>query len=72
MPEAVEDGVNGRLVSPGSVDELVAALDELLSDPALRRRMGEAGREKMYREFSLERMVEGNLQVYRELIDQVQ
>ena len=30
---------------------------------------GEAGREKMRREFSLERMVAGNLAVYRELLD---
>lgn len=67
MPEAVEDGVNGRLITPGSVDELVSALEGLLADAGLRRRMGEAGREKMRREFSLDRMVEGNLRVYREL-----
>jgi glycosyltransferase involved in cell wall biosynthesis len=67
MPEAVEDGLNGRLISAGCVDELTAALEALLSDPQLRRRMGEAGREKMRREFSIERMVEGNLQVYRQL-----
>ncbi len=71
MPEAVEDGVNGRLVSPGSVDELAAALRELLADAGLRHRLGEAGREKMRREFSLERMVEGNLRVYREVLGQV-
>lgn len=71
MPEAVEDGVNGRLISAGSVDELVAALEALLSDPQLRRRMGEAGREKMRREFSVDVMVEGNLHVYRELTGEV-
>lgn len=74
MPEAVEDGVNGRLVTAGNVEELTEAIEELLADGALRHRLGEEGREKMRREFSLEHMVEGNLQVYREvtgcLVDQ--
>ena len=69
MPEAVEDGVTGRLVPAGSADALVDALRPLLADETLRRRMGESGREKMRREFSLARMVEGNLQVYRELTE---
>lgn len=70
MPEAVEDGVNGRLVPPADAGALADALRPLLGDPGLRRRMGEAGREKMRREFSLARMVEGNLAVYRELWDE--
>jgi glycosyltransferase involved in cell wall biosynthesis len=71
MPEAVEDGVNGRLVSAGSVEELIAAMEALLSDPELRRRMGDAGREKMRREFSVDCMVDGNLRVYQELLGHV-
>ena len=70
MPEAVEDGVTGRLVEAGSVDELTAALEQLLADKELRLRMGQAGREKMRREFSVEIMVEGNLRVYREVLGQ--
>jgi glycosyltransferase involved in cell wall biosynthesis len=69
MPEVVEDGVNGRLVPPGDVAALSDALEQLLSNKDLRRRMGEAGRQKMRREFSLEHMVEGNLRVYRELLE---
>jgi glycosyltransferase involved in cell wall biosynthesis len=68
MPEAVEDGVNGRLVTPGSSADLADALRQLLSDEELRLRMGKAGREKMRREFSLQGMVEGNMRVYRELL----
>jgi glycosyltransferase involved in cell wall biosynthesis len=69
MPEAVEDGVNGRLVPPADVEALRDALRQLLADGELRQRMGRAGREKMRQEFSLERMVEGNLAVYRALLD---
>ncbi|MEW8505623.1 MAG: glycosyltransferase [Candidatus Thiodiazotropha sp.] len=68
MPEAVEDGVNGLLVPGGSVEALAAALYRLLDNEVLRTRMGEAGREKMRRGFSVEKMVAGNLAVYRDLM----
>ncbi|MEM7522749.1 MAG: glycosyltransferase [Pseudomonadota bacterium] len=44
IPELVEDGVNGFIAPPGDADTLAARIDTLLSDPDLRRRMGEAGR----------------------------
>jgi glycosyltransferase involved in cell wall biosynthesis len=68
IPEAVRDGVNGILVPPGDAAALATALGQLLADPALRRRLGEGGRELMRREFSTDAMVEGNLAVYRELL----
>ncbi|MCU7815864.1 MAG: glycosyltransferase [Candidatus Thiodiazotropha sp. (ex Lucinoma kastoroae)] len=68
MPEVVEDGVNGFLVPAGSVEALGDALHRLLADEPLRRQMGESGREKMCRSFSVEQMVEGNLRVYRDLL----
>jgi glycosyltransferase involved in cell wall biosynthesis len=67
MPEVVEDGINGRLVPGGSVDVLADAVLQLLADETLRREMGESGREKMRRSFSVEQMVEGNLAVYQGL-----
>ncbi|MES9970800.1 MAG: glycosyltransferase [Candidatus Thiodiazotropha sp.] len=69
MPEVVEDGVNGLLVPPGSDEALANAIHQLLADEALRQRMGESGREKMRRDFSVEQMVLGNLAVYRDLLD---
>ncbi len=52
IPTVIEDGVDGMLVDPESVDHLVAALDQLMSDPALRLRLGEAARSRVAREFS--------------------
>lgn len=69
MPEAVRDGDNGILIAPGDVTALAAALNRLLDDAALRERMGEAGRALMLREFSVEAMCEGNLSVYRSVLD---
>jgi D-inositol-3-phosphate glycosyltransferase len=49
----VENGVTGRLVPVGDVDGLARSLEELLSDPALRARMGASARERAA-EFSIE------------------
>lgn len=57
-PEAVQDGVNGRLVAPGDVEGLAAAMDELLHDPERLAAMGAAGRAVYERRFRPERMVD--------------
>lgn len=44
LPEAVVDGVSGRIVPTDDPAALAAALCELEGDPALRRRMGAAAR----------------------------
>lgn len=51
VAELVEDGVSGRLVAPGDPAALRAALVEVLGDPGLRARMGEAGRARVVAEF---------------------
>jgi colanic acid/amylovoran biosynthesis glycosyltransferase len=57
IPELVEDGVSGRLVAPGRSDELADALGELLVEPALRARMGSAGREHIVRGYDVRAIV---------------
>ena len=52
--DAVEDGITGTLVAPRDATALAAALERYLADPALRRRHGEAGRERARREFRQE------------------
>jgi glycosyltransferase involved in cell wall biosynthesis len=47
VPELVQDGVSGFIVPPGDVDSLSNRLEQLLSDPALCARMGEAGRRRV-------------------------
>ncbi|MFA6959283.1 MAG: glycosyltransferase family 4 protein [Opitutaceae bacterium] len=44
VAEAVADGETGFLVSPQHPVELTSAFRKLIEDPALRRRLGEAGR----------------------------
>lgn len=52
IPTVVEDGVDGVLVQKENVDELAATLARLIDDAPLRRRLGDAARARMHREFS--------------------
>jgi len=52
IPEVVEDGVNGYLVEPGDVDGLAGRVGQLIADPALRIRFGEAGRAGVEQNFT--------------------
>jgi phosphatidylinositol alpha-1,6-mannosyltransferase len=52
MPDAVLEGETGFLVESGDADGAAAAIDRLLSDGALARRMGEAGRLRVDRELN--------------------
>lgn len=66
--EVVHDRDNGLLVPPRDVSALVSALRLLIEDGQLRRRMGQRGREIAEREFSVERVVQETLAVYRSLL----
>ena len=46
IPEIVEHEVTGLLTDPGDVSAFAGSVLRLLGDPALRRRMGEAGRRR--------------------------
>ena len=69
IPEIVRDGVNGLLVEPGNATALAAAVRTLLRDGARRRALGVRGREIVARDFSVARMVQGNMAVYRKVLE---
>jgi glycosyltransferase involved in cell wall biosynthesis len=57
IPEAVQHGAQGLLVPPGQVDQLVEALQALLSDAALRERLGNGARQRVAERFSTEHVL---------------
>ena len=68
VPEVVADGKTGALVDAGDVAGVARELSRLLGDEELRRQLGEAGRERARSEFSVTRMTEQTLDVYRAAI----
>jgi glycosyltransferase involved in cell wall biosynthesis len=65
LPDIVRDGETGRLVPPGDEPALAAALDQLLTDAALRRRLGEQGRAHAERTFGLRAVSQGYAELYQ-------
>lgn len=83
IPEVVEEGVTGSLVSfeqaddatgtpvdeDGFAADFAAALTRVLEDPEQARRMGEAGRRRAVEHFSWDTIAERTLEVYRSVLD---
>jgi glycosyltransferase involved in cell wall biosynthesis len=68
LVEAVADGETGLLVPPRDPDALAAAVARVLRDPALRRRLGDAGRVRVREGFSVKSMVDGTRSVYGRML----
>jgi glycosyltransferase involved in cell wall biosynthesis len=69
LPDVVLDGETGLLAPPGKVGGLRQAIERLLADPALRERMGEAGRQRVRQVFSPDAVVPMFEQAYEEAIE---
>ncbi len=67
LSEIIEDGVTGVLVPPADADALAQALRRLLADPELCHRMGQAGRERVLKNFTWRRTAERMAQVYEDV-----
>jgi glycosyltransferase involved in cell wall biosynthesis len=62
IPEVIDDGVNGWLVTPGDAGDLAAAIRRGLENPALLEQMGQASRERFTRDFQYDRLIETAVQ----------
>lgn len=66
MREAVRDGVDGFVVGVREVDSTAQALVSLAADPAMRARMGAAGRQRILDDFRLDQQVAAFAQLLHE------
>jgi len=66
--EVVEDGVTGRLVTPGSASELAGAIRAVFDEPELTARMVVAARAVAAQRFGVQRMMEQTMAAYERLL----
>ena len=69
LGEVVVEGESGFLVSPEETTGLADRLSLLVSDEALRKRLGKAGWQRADRHFSLPRWRAAHMTLYRSLLD---
>ncbi len=65
--ELVTDGEHGRVFPVGDSPELCRISSALLADDDLRKRLGQAAKDRMLTEFSVQKMVDSYADIYREL-----
>jgi colanic acid/amylovoran biosynthesis glycosyltransferase len=68
IPEIIDDDVTGFLVRERDADAIAKRLGQLVADPARRRAMGEAARDKMEREYDIQTRVDVLEEHYDEVL----
>jgi sugar transferase (PEP-CTERM/EpsH1 system associated) len=68
-PELIEENRSGWLFAPRDVGDLTERLARLSRDPALRRQLGAAARQRALDYFSLDRMLEDYRKLYLDLAE---
>ncbi|MEW6100977.1 MAG: glycosyltransferase, partial [Candidatus Omnitrophota bacterium] len=64
------DGHTGLVVKPRDYNELALAINKLLKAPQLRNALGKNGKERVRAEFTKEKMSDGILKLYKDLMQQ--
>jgi glycosyltransferase involved in cell wall biosynthesis len=66
--EIIEDKITGFLITPSSPTELAERIEELLNNDNLRMQMGRAGKQRIENFFSINKMMEKYIEVYKALL----
>ena len=69
MTEAVTDGVEGLVVPVRDPEAMAGALARLATDPALSSRLGQAARQRILKDFSLDRQVAKFIEMYLHVLE---
>jgi glycosyltransferase involved in cell wall biosynthesis len=69
LPEIVHDGKTGRLVAPADPPALAEGIIEMLTHTELANTMANQGQAEVRKFFTIEAMVDGNIEVYQKIIN---
>ena len=64
VPDLIQDGVHGYLHDVGDIAGMARSLERLLTDPVLRKLMGNAGRELILSEFTVNNLADRVIRAY--------
>jgi glycosyltransferase involved in cell wall biosynthesis len=68
IPEIIQDGETGRIVTAADPAALADGIIELLTNAEQARRMASRGKEVVRRNFSVDAMVDKNIEVYQQIL----
>jgi glycosyltransferase involved in cell wall biosynthesis len=68
LPEIVEDGKTGLLYEPGNADELADRIRTFWQNPALCKKLGDAGRRKVREDYAADQLLDRLLGIYEKVI----
>ncbi|MEJ2167014.1 MAG: glycosyltransferase family 4 protein [Desulfobacterales bacterium] len=69
LPEIISDGETGRLVPPADALALAEGMIDMLTHPEMADAMAAAARTRVEQFFSIQTMVDKNIEVYRKILD---
>ncbi|REJ87505.1 MAG: glycosyltransferase [Planctomycetota bacterium] len=70
--EVVQHGVHGYLIDPGDGAGFAQYTLRLLRQPEFARQLGDAGRARIEREYTIEKMVSTHIRLYRAVMDEAE
>ena len=68
IPQVIEDGVDGILISPKDQESLKHAIRKVILDQEMQDRLGKAGRIKVEQEFELKKCMDKLVKIYQNLL----
>lgn len=70
--ELIDDGENGFLVHPTDTHTFAEKIVEIISQPALTEKLGKAARQKVEKDFDMQKIAKQNLKLYAAMIENLQ
>lgn len=67
IPNVIDDGVNGRLVTPNDPAQLADAMIDMLQDEKRLQEWGKMGREKVRQSFSIQQQIDTTMQLFEQV-----
>lgn len=64
IPSVIDNGIDGILITPDSVNEIIEKTIYLLENPQIAEKIAKNAREKAVKQFNLEKMVEETIKVF--------